>query len=166
MGLPISGKAPADQQRVHALYLTSPMSRGAVLTVEEYNKEIKKFQEELQAKIEAENTDILHKKLLGIDTNINTNLLDLKNAYKNIDSLKFWQYALNGYDKSLDAQINALKNKQELLQAKIKELEQGKKEGNKLNLWEENFFDFPSAGKSSGIYDNDVLKQGHRNILT
>lgn len=157
---------PILQQQMQAYYTTTQLTRGITESIEDYNKRIQQYQDELKEKIKEQNTEILQNKLLGIDPKINTNMQNLKNANSQIDSLKFWQYVLEGYDNSLDSQITKLKNQQNIIQQKIAELQKGKGEKENLNLYEQNAFDFPSAEKkAAGMFDSDVMATGKRNIL-
>lgn len=168
MGLTPMSSDPILQKQMQAYYTTSQLSRGMMESVEDYNKRIQKYREELAEKIKEENTQILQNKLLGIDPKISTNMQDLKNANSQIDSLKFWQFVLGQYDKgTIDDQITKLKNQQNLIQQKIAELQKGKNEKENLNLYEQNAFDFPSAEKkAAGMFDNDTMATGKRNILS
>ncbi len=158
---------PILQKYMQAYYTTSQLSRGATESIDDYNKRIEQYKAELQEKIKAQNTELLKNKIAGIDPNINSNMEDLKNAYSKIDSLKFWQFALDRYDTSIDGQIAKLKQQQNLIQAKIEELKKGKEDGSRLNLREQNAFDFPSAeARAQGMFDNDVMATGQRNILS
>lgn len=167
MGLTPMSSDPILQKQMQAYYTTTQLTRGMTESIEDYNKRIQQYREELAEKIKEENTKILQNKLLGIDPTINANMQNLKNANSQIDSLKFWQFALDRYDTSLDGQIAKLKNQQALIQQKIAELQKGQGQDEKLNLWEQNAFDFPSAEKkAAGMFDNDTMATGKRNILS
>ena len=107
----------------------------------------------------------MQNKIAGINPNVNSNMEDLKNAYAKIDSLKFWQFALDRYDTSLDGQIAKLKQQQNLIQAKIDELKKGKQDGSRLDL--RNGSPFNSApGAQAELFDsNDVMATGQRNLM-
>ena len=158
---------PILQKQMQAFYTTSQLSRGATESIEEYNKRIEQYRAELQEKIKAQNTEILQKKITGIDPNISSNMEDLKNAYAQIDSLKFWQFALDRYDNSLDGQIAKLKKQQNLIQQKIDELKKGKEDGSRLDLRNGSPFNSaPEAKVKSDLFDSsDVMATGQRNLL-
>lgn len=158
---------PILQRQMQAYYTTTQLTRSMTESIEDYNKRIQQYRAELEEKLKEQNTEILQNKLLGIDPKINTNMQNLKNANSQIESLKFWQYVLGQYDKgSIDDQITKLKNQQNLIQQKIAELQKGKGEKENLNLYEQNAFDFPSAEKkAAGMFDNDTMATGKRNIL-
>ncbi len=158
---------PILQRQMQAYYTSTQLSRGAMESVEDYNKRIEQYKAELQEKLKAENTELLKNKIAGISPSINSDMDDLKNANSQINSLKFWQFALDRYDTSLDGEIARLKKQQNLIQQKIEELKKGKQDGSRLNLREQNAFDFPSAEtKAQGMFDNDVMATGKRNILS
>ena len=167
MGLTPMSSDPILQKQMQAYYTTSLLSRGMLESVEDYNKRIQQYREELAEKIKEENTKILQNKLLGIDPTINTNMQNLQNANSQIDSLKFWQFVLNRYDTSLDGKIAQLKNQQALIQQKIAELQKGQGQNEKLNLWEQNAFDLTfTENKAKGMFDNDTMATGQRDILS
>lgn len=157
---------PTLQKQMLTLYTTSQLSRGVNESIEDYNKRMEQYRAELAERIKEQNTEILQQKIRGISPTIGNDMSSLKNANSQIDSLKFWQFALERYDTSLDGQIAKLKQQQSLIQQKIDELKKGKEDGTNLNLWEQNSFDFASAEKkAAGMFDNDVLATGKRNIL-
>lgn len=157
---------PIQQKQLLAFYTSSQLSRGIHESIEDYNKRLEQYRTELAEKIKEQNTEILQNKIRGIDPSVSPNLSNLKNAKSQIDSLKFWQFALEKYDSSLDGQIAKLKKQQGLIQQKIDELKKGKEDGSNLNLWEQNSFEFPSAEKkAAGMFDSDVMSTGKRNIL-
>lgn len=157
---------PVLQKQLLTLYTTSQLSRGVNESIEDYNKRMEQYRTELAEKIKEQNSEILQKQIQGIKEPVSNDMLSLKNANSQIDSLKFWQFVLDRYDNSLDGQIAKLKQQQNLIQKKIDELKKGKEDGENLNLWEQNSFEFPSAEKkAAGMFDNDVLATGKRNIL-
>ena len=157
---------PILQKYMQAYYTTSQLSRGATESIEDYNKRIEQYKAELQAKIQAENTELLKNKIAGINPSINSNMDDLKNANAQIDSLKFWHFALDRYDKSIDGQIAKLKGQQSHIQAKIDELKKGKEDGSRLDLRNGSPFNSAPAAAENSFYDsNDVMATGQRNHL-
>ncbi len=157
---------PVLQKHMQAYYTSSQLSKGALESIDEYNQRMEQRRAEVQERLQAENTELLRNKIAGINPTINSNMNDLKNAYAQIDSLKFWQFALDRYDTSVDAQIAKLKRQQGVIQQRIEELKKGKASGGRLNLQEQNAFDYSYNPATSGIYDNDVMATGQRNLLS
>ncbi len=158
---------PILQKQLQAFYTTSQLSRGATESIEDYNKRLEQYRAELQEKIKAQNTELLQNKIAGINPSINSNMEDLKNAYSKIDSLKFWQFALDRYDNSLDGQIAKLKRQQNLIQQKIDELKKGKEDGSRLDLRNGSPFNSaPEAAAQTVMFDSDdVMATGQRNLF-
>lgn len=96
--------------------------RAASESIEDYNKRMAQWKDELKAKQKAENSEILQGLIAGVDTKISTDIHSLKNTNSAIEKLKFWQYVLEGYDTNLDSQISALKAKQGLIQQQIEKI--------------------------------------------
>lgn len=165
MGLKPLASDPLQQKQLLAFYTSSQLSRGATESVEEYNERIRQYREELNERLRTQNTELLRNKIAGIDPTVSSNKEKLENAYSQIDSLKFWQYALDNYDTEIvDAQIERLKRQQNVIKQRIEELEKGKNDGKRLNLYEQDTSDYADS-KVVGMFDNDVLATGQRNIL-
>lgn len=164
-----------ESKRMQAMYNSSQLIRGINETVEDYQKRMAQWREEFLAKQKVANTYLLQNKLNGIDTKISTNLTVLQNTDKSIASLLFWQNSLDIYDSSLEEQIDVVKAKRSLIQQQIAEIKKNGEKKEKLDIKdglglrsaseEESFLTSLVSG-NNGMYDNDVLKTGSRNILS
>ncbi len=158
---------PILQKQMQAYYTASQMSRGMLESIEEYNKRIQKYHEEYAKRQKEANTKALQEKILGVDAKMTANAENITKNINSIESLKRLYFGMNdNYDHSLDPIISQIRQRQTLLENTLYELKKGQQEGNNLNLREQNAFDFPSAAtKAHGMFDNDIMATGQRNIL-
>lgn len=165
----------AENKRMFAMYKSAAITQGITESVEAYHKRMAQWQEELSAKIKEENTSILQNKLNGIDTKVTTNLYSLNTANNNIASLKFWRFTLGKYDTSLEQQLTAVIDKQTSIQNQIAIIKKSGEKKDKLDIRdglglrsasEEEALLNNLAAPKTGMFDNDQLKTGSRNILT
>lgn len=163
----------SNAMRLLAMQNAMPV-RAASESIEDYNKRMAQWKDELKAKQKAENSEILQGLIAGVDTKISTDIHSLKNTNSAIEKLKFWQYVLEGYDTNLDSQISALKAKQGLIQQQIEKIKRQGEQKEKLDIRdglglrsaaEKETLLSSLAAPKTGMFDNDELKTGSRNIL-
>lgn len=164
-----SGKpSRVEQVKLLNVYGSSfQFTQGINESVDDYNKRIQKYKDELAARQKTENTELLQNALNGVNVKVDTNnLYALKNADEAIAHVNFWQYCLGAYDSSLNAQIDTLKYKQGAIQNQIALLKkEGQDKNGTLKVREGSTNPFEQSSDSGGIDSRDSYVSGQRNLL-
>ena len=141
-------RSAADAKRQELLINAGTLARHAYESVEAYQKRIKEHREELAKKTEAENTQIVERRLKNI-TLFNTNMTDPTKLKGTLNEL---QYILsfahnNKISASIDGGIYLAKQQEAITENQLAKLQQGiKPQDNSSNPLRYYDFEFQDAG--------------------